>query len=113
MIEVEAMKILKIEDSKGYFRTSAEAEWKEIDTIDKGGLMALLDTFLESDAEMDSPDENEIRNPAQQIVYRSIFEKLSNLSENKKKFKDESDRKYLKEMKKYSDGNPITDLAEE
>ncbi len=113
MIEVEAMKILKIENGKGFFRISAEAEWQEIDTIDKEGLIVLLDAFLTSDAEMDFPEENDIQNQAQQIVYKSIFEKLSNLSDNKKKFKDESDRKFLKETRKYSDGAEIADSTQE
>ena len=53
---------------------------------------------------MDPPDEKKLQNQAQQIVYKSIFDKLSSLQENKSKFKDESDRKYLKEIQKYSEG---------
>jgi hypothetical protein len=102
MLGVEAMKILKIDDNKGFYRVSAESEWAEIDSINKEDLMALLDAFLESDVEMDSPDDEELQNQAQRIIYKSIFEKLSNLLEDKNKFKDESDRKYQKEIKKYS-----------
>lgn len=98
-----AMKILEIRDSKGFFRTSTNDPWKEIDTIDKDALMVLLDTFLKSDVEMDPPDEKKLPNPAQQIIYKSIFDKLSSLQENKSKFKDESDRKYLKAIQKYSE----------
>jgi len=100
-----AMKILRIDDNKGFFRVSAEDEWKEIDAIGKEDLMALLDTFLASEVEMDSLDEQKLQNQAQQIIYKSIFDKLSSLQENKSKFKDESDRKYLKEIKKYSEGS--------
>jgi hypothetical protein len=51
---------------------------------------------------MDPPDENKLQNQAQQIIYKSIFDKLSSLQENKSKFKDESDRKYLSALQKYS-----------
>lgn len=98
------MKILEIRDNKGYFRLSEEEKWKQIDKIDKVGLLALLDTFLASDVEMDEPDDTKLQNQAQQIIYKSIYEKLSSLQENKGKFKDESDRKYLKEIQKYSQG---------
>jgi hypothetical protein len=99
-----AMKILEIRDNKGFFRTSANGKWKEIDTIDKNCLMALLNAFLASDVEMDPPDEKKLQNQAQQIIYKSIFDKFSSLQENKSKFKDEGDRKYLKAIQKYSEG---------
>jgi hypothetical protein len=98
------MKILEIRDNKGFFRASAKEKWKEIDAIDKEGLMALLDALLQAEVEMDPPDASRLQNQAQQIIYRSIFDKLSDLQENKGKFKDESDRKYLKAIQKYSAG---------
>ena len=97
-----AMKILKIENNNGYFRTSDIDDWKMIDEIDKDRLMKLLDRFLDSDVEMDNVDEKGLSNQAQQIVYKSIFGKLSLLKENKSKFKDESDRMYLSAIQKYS-----------
>lgn len=96
------MKILKIENDNGYFKTCDSGDWKTIDEIDKDGLMKLLDCFLGSDVEMDDIDENSLSNQAQHIIYRSISEKLSNLKENKSKFKDESDRTYLAAIQKYS-----------
>jgi hypothetical protein len=106
------MKILEIRDNKGFFRTSAKAKWKEIDAIDKGGLMALLETFLTADVEMDPPDENVLQNQAQLIIYKSIFDKFSSLQENKSKFKDESDRKYLRAIQKYSEAAATDESAE-
>ena len=96
------MKILKIDDSCGYFRFSNEAEWIPIDEIDKDGLMRLLEVYLSTDVEMDSLDEKSIANQAQLIIYRSIFAKLDGLKESKSKFKDESDRTYLTAIEKYS-----------
>lgn len=103
------MKILEIEGGKGFFRTSEET-MSEIDKIDKDGLMTLLELFLRNDVEMDPPDQEKLQNQAQQIVYKSIFDKLYALKDSKSKFKDESERKYLKEIKKYK---AKIDLAEE
>lgn len=96
------MKILKIENGNGYFRTSDNGDWRAIDEIDKDGLMKLLDLYLDSDVKMDDVDENSLSNQAQRIIYKSIFEKLNNLKESKSKFKDESDRTYLSAIQKYS-----------
>lgn len=96
------MKILKIEDQKGFFRFEEHSEWQPIDTIDKNGLLRLLDLFLEEDVEMDSPEELSIGNQAHSIIYGSIYENLSSLSEDKNRFKDESERLYLDELNKYS-----------
>lgn len=96
------MKILKIENGNGYFRTSYNGDWRAIDEIDKDGLMKLLGLYLGSDVKMDDVDENSLSNQAQRIIYKSIFEKLNNLKESKSKFKDESDRTYLSAIQKYS-----------
>lgn len=95
------MKILKIEEGKGYFRSSDNGDWIPIDEIDKDGLMKLLNRFLDADVEMDIYNEKTLLNQAQQIIYKSIFEKFSLLQENKSKFKDESNRMYLSEIQKY------------
>lgn len=96
------MKILKIENDNGFFRLQEDSEWQPIDTIDKNGLLKLLDMFLEKDVEMDSPENASINNQAHSIVYGSIHEKLNSLSDDKMRFKDESERLYLDEVSKYS-----------
>lgn len=97
----KAMKILKIENENGFFRIEENAEWQPIDTLDKNVLLKLLDLFLEEDVEMDSPEDLSISNQAHSIIYRSIHEKLNSLSEDKNRFKDESERLYLDEINKY------------
>lgn len=97
-----AMKILEIKDNKAYFRIALDDQWREIDAIDKDGLLRLLDVFLKFEVEMDPPNEKKLSNQAQQIIYKSIFEKFNSLRENKNRFKDESDRKYLSAIEKYS-----------
>lgn len=96
------MKILKIDNGNGYFCLEQGSEWQSIDTIDKTALLRLLDLYLEGDAEMDCPDERVVSNQAHAIVYRGIFDKLSQLTEEKSRFKDESETLYLDEMKKYA-----------
>ena len=96
------MKILKIENENGFFRLEAEAEWKPIDEIDKIELLKLLDLVLDYDVEMDSPKEFSVSNQAHLIIYTGIHEKLLQISEDKMQFKDESERLYLEERKKYS-----------
>jgi hypothetical protein len=95
------MKILKIENNKGYFLCSDSNEWNQIDQIDKSGMMKLLNYYLNNDVEMDEYKEEDIGNQAQQIIYKSIYNKMNDLNSNKNKFKDESERKYLDKMQKY------------
>lgn len=96
------MKILKIENGNGFFRFETNADWQPIDAIDKNGLLNLLNLFLEEEVELDSPEELSISNQAHSIIYRNIYEKLNSLSDDKKRFKDESERMYLEEVRKYS-----------
>ena len=96
------MKILKIESGRGFYKPPSVSDWNDIDKIDKDGLLRLLNAFLDHDVEMDAPDDTALSNQAQAIIYKSIFEKLKTLADNKSKFKDESDRLYLAEIQKYS-----------
>lgn len=96
------MKILKIEDGSGYFWVAASDEWRKMDEIDKDELLSLLDLFLDFDAQMDFPDENNLHNEVHKIIYTHIFQKLSSLSESKSSFKDDSERLYFDEIKKYA-----------
>ena len=57
--------------------------------------------ILKESAEMDEFNASAIGNQAHQIIYKSIYEKLKSLSLDKNKFKDESDRLYLKEILLY------------
>lgn len=97
------MKILKIENGCGYFLANNKTDWTMIDQIDKEGLLALLNLFLENEASVDVPsEENPISNQAHQIIYNSVRDKLETLRENKNRFHDESARLYLSEIEKYS-----------
>lgn len=95
------MKILEIKNNNGYFYCEKSTEWKPIDQIDKESLMCLLDAFIEKEVTMDAFDEKLIKNQAQQIIYKSVCEKFSNLADDKNKFVDESERTYLAALQKY------------
>ncbi len=94
------MKLLKIEEHQGYFLTSG-GQYSPLDKITKEDLLHLVDLALEDGAEYDEFQEEELKNQAHQIIYKSIFGKLSALSQERDTFVDESKRLYLKEYEKY------------
>ncbi len=106
------MKILEIKEGKGFFLAHQDGSWTEykltpIEQIDKNGLMMLLNLYMDgNNIEMDSYQENPIVNPVQEIIYKSIFDKFSNLILNADKFKDDSDTLYLEEIRKYQVPEP-------
>ncbi len=95
------MQILKIDDGKGYFYNLKSKNWDQIDTIDKSSLLDLLNYFVSNEIKLDSTDKQLIQNQAQQIIYKSISEKFGELLDAKSKFKDEADRMYLDQIKRY------------
>ena len=98
--EMKLMKYLKIEDNKGYF-LSVSDRWIEIDKISKEDLMYLLDKAVNENFEMDIYVEENIQHKAHQIVYKSIYEKFSELIENKNVFIDECDSLFKAAIEKY------------
>ncbi len=101
------MKILEIKDKKGWFLSrlpdaDQNGEITPIDQINKDSLMMLLNLYINGDdIEMDSYEEHQIENPAQKIIYESIFDRFSELVDSKNKFKDEGERLYLDAIQKY------------
>lgn len=94
------MKILKIENTKGFFSLNGE-QYSPIDEIDKVNLMNLVNLVLKSSVLMDEYNDVNIGNQAHQIIFKSIYEKLKTLQNNKDKFRDESDRLYQDAIEKY------------
>jgi len=94
------MKFLKIKDNKGYYLVG-EDNWNLIDQINKEHLLKLLDHALSDDFEMDPFDKATLANQAHQIIYKNIYEKLNHLSDNKSRFKDESEALYKDAIEKY------------
>ncbi len=98
------MKVLKIENSQGFYSTTG-AGYISIDKINKEDLLKLLDLALEDDFDVDKYSEDDIKNQAHQIIYKSISEKLLDLNRRKDEFRDESERLFLQEYEKYKTGS--------
>lgn len=96
------MKLLKIEDSLGYYRDD-QGEFALIDKITKENLIRLVNLTLDEDVEFDEYNDDDLKNHAHQIIYKSIFEKMRGLRERKQEFIDESERLYLQDYERYKD----------
>jgi len=94
------MKVLKIENNQGHFLTE-ENGYETVDKIDKVILLRLVNLALEDDFDIDEYDEEELKNQAHQIIYKSISVKLNDLHQKRNQFRDESERLYLDEYEKY------------
>lgn len=97
------MKLLKVDGLQGYFR-DINGKDKPIHEISKEDLLQLVTwTLHEKEVEFDPYDEKAIKNQAQQIVYKSVGQKLQTLRGRKQEFIDEAERSFLKEYEKYKD----------
>ena len=95
------MKLLKIENNAGYF-LAGDDSFAEVDKITKEDLLRMVDlTLQEEKVEYDEYNDEELKNQAHQIVYKSVFEKLKELRDRRKEFIDESERLYLTEYERY------------
>lgn len=94
------MKVLKIENNQGHYLTEEDG-YETVDKIDKVILLRLVNLALEDDFKIDEYDEEELKNQAHQIIYKSISAKLNDLHQKRNQFRDESERLYLDEYEKY------------
>lgn len=97
------MKILQIDNGQGLFYAKNEKSYISIDKIDKNSLLDLLNEYLSGEVEMDSPNDVEIQNKAQKLIYCSVYEKFISLNDNKTQFKDAAERTYLAEIREYKE----------
>ena len=101
------MKYLYIENGQGFFSVSGmETDKQTIDKIQKEDLLNLLnlivDEGVENGFEMDSYDEESLKNPAHKIIYKNIYDKFDALIKKRVQFKDETCDLYKSEIEKYS-----------
>ncbi len=79
------MKLLKIENMKGYF--IKDKEYKIIDEVSKEDIIQLLRNIYENEnIELDCIDESsnmDISMPSQKIIYEKMYEKFNELIEKK------------------------------
>lgn len=81
---------------------SGADQYSEIDKITKDHLLDLINATLDHEVLFDSYDEQSLHNQAQRIVYKNILEKLQDLASRRQEFKDESEKWYEKEYKRYA-----------
>lgn len=94
---------LKIEGNKGfYWKQSDQPTYVEIDKINREDLMELLNAAINLDFEMDEYVEDNLANKAHQIIYKNIYQKLTELLPQKTRFKDESENLFRVAFEKYS-----------
>jgi len=84
----------------GYY-LNREGAYATVDKITKEDLLRLVDLTLDEDVEFDEYSEENIKNQAHQIIYKSIFQKLQDLRDRKQEFIDQSERLYLQDYEKY------------
>lgn len=101
------MKYLYIENGQGFFSVSGlEKDKQTIDKIQKEDLLRLLNLIVDESAEngfeMDSYDEESLKNPAHKIIYKNIYDKFDVLIKKRVQFKDETCNLYKSAIEKYS-----------
>ena len=93
------MKILKIEDKKGFFYDFNKKDYCTVDRISSELLAMLVDfIFKNEDSEIDEYKENCILNKAQDIVYKDLYIKLNDLINNRVTILNDIQDKYKKAM---------------
>lgn len=95
------MKLLRISEDSGQY-LAADGNYSPVDKIGKDDLLYLVDRTLEEDQiDMDAYNDQAIKNQAHQVVYKSIYQKLTDLRQRRREFIDESARLYLDEYERY------------
>ena len=87
------MKVLKIENNKGYYVLNNED--KDIVDINKEDIFSLLNVIYDNETKMDEINEdNIILNDAARIIYKGIYEYLYSFSIQKENIKKEIDEEF-------------------
>lgn len=96
------MKCLEIKGGKGYF-LNEEGNMVELDKMKKDDLLYLLNvlTNTEETFEMDDIQSCKLENQAHKVIYESLYDKFSELLQNRTRFYDESAALYKDAIQKY------------
>lgn len=98
--EKKLMKILKIDSGKGYL-IDKNGNFVEVDKLDRELLLNLVELVFNNDVEMDKFDESLIPNKVQQIIYKDLYQKLSETVQNKQQQIENINLKYKEALEKY------------
>ncbi|MFZ3421474.1 hypothetical protein [Vibrio harveyi] len=96
------MQILRIEPSGCASFSTNGSDWEPIDRIGKEHLLQLLDICTECDVQMDEYVDANIKNPAHNIIYKNVYQKLLDFVSNKQGFLDEVEGLYRGALEKYN-----------
>ena len=108
----KVMKLLKIDGNSGYYYDN-QGKFATVDKITKDDILRLVNLTLdEEEVEFDEFSDDNLKNQAHKIIYKSIFEKLQELKKRKQGFIDESERLYLPEYERYRD-EPSSEVADD
>lgn len=102
------MKLLKIEENMGHF-LGDDSAFHPIDQIKKEDLLRMVNQVLTENVELDEYAEDAIRHQAHQVIYKSIYKNLKELSARRSEFIDESERLYLADYERYKEATPQQD----
>lgn len=101
-----SMKLLKIDNNKGYY--IKDADYKEIDSITKEDILSLLKHMYEEDEiEFDeiNEEQNQIAMPSQKLVYEKLYEKFVELNEKKDDIISSVEAEFKSAVEKYKASN--------
>ena len=96
------MKLLKIENSQGYF-VREDGTFETVDKLDKEGILRLVSLALDIETEIRFDDilDDNLKNQTHLIIYKNVLLKLRELHERRSEYKDQSDRLFLDEYDRY------------
>ena len=95
------MQVLKIENSLGKYSIDGE-NYKNIEEISKEEIFDIIDKVLDGETEIDEiTEENDIKMPAQKIIYEKIYEKIKSLQTNKEEIIEKNNKLFNEAYTKY------------
>ncbi|MDY0277477.1 MAG: hypothetical protein RBQ97_05290 [Acholeplasma sp.] len=95
------MKILKIEDKKGYY-VKKTLDYDLIDKITKEGLFDLIEFVIDNDESVfDDSSVHEIVNPAQKIIYNNVIARLLEIESQRQTILSNKSKVYTAAIEKY------------
>jgi hypothetical protein len=105
------MQLLRINENRGYFMKEGGG-YEALDKLTKEDLLRLVeDTLTDPQASFDEFQADALQNQAHQIIYRSVYGKLSELADRREEFTDEAERLYLEEYDRYRAELSVSDSA--
>lgn len=97
------MNYTKIDNSNVYFRLNEDMDWKQISEIQGDDLIVMLEKALgEEEFEIAEYDNELIKNEAHNIIYKSIYEKIYEIRQDRENILDENLQRYSDVIDKYS-----------